>query len=208
MKKAVVFLADGFEEVEALTPVDYLRRAGVQVVTVAVPAAGQATADSPTGSHGIKVKADCSYAEFFEGETALPDAVYAPGGMPGSVNLGAAEKVLAFIRRCFDEGKYVAAICAAPVTVLAKTGVLKGKRWTCHPSMEEKLSEYCGSSANVAECMEDATLVHKAFVTDGTVITGRGAGAAGVLALELVRLLAGEDCAKKVQGDIVMSESV
>ncbi len=208
MKKAVVFLAEGFEEVEALTPVDYLRRAGIQVVTVAVPAPGKEASGAPTGSHGITVKADCGYAEFFEGEGALPDLVYAPGGMPGSVNLGAAENVLAFIRRCFDEGKYVAAICAAPVTVIAQIGVLKGKRWTCHPSMEEKLSEYCGGADKATVRMEGATLVRSPFVTDGTVITGRGAGAVGALSVELVRLLAGEDAAQKIRTGIVMSESL
>ena len=101
MKSAVVFLADGFEEVEALTPVDYLRRAGVEVFTVAVPSTTMNDPYIVMGSHKIPVIADMNFDEFKqEFETELPDLVFAPGGMNGSKNLAANEEVLSFIKKC------------------------------------------------------------------------------------------------------------
>ena len=200
MKNAVVFLSDGFEEIEALTVVDYLRRAKVSVMTVAVPPEGKQRIDMPTGSHNICVKADCPFEEFFTEERELPDLVYAPGGIPGAPNLAACDKVTDFIKRCFAAGKYVAAICASPAVVLAKTGVLAGKKWTCYPGMEAHLAEYCGGQNTANDCMKGAQFVDdKPFVTDGTVITGRGAGCAEQLAMELVRLLAGEETAQTLK---------
>ncbi|MGP1458601.1 MAG: DJ-1 family glyoxalase III [Treponema sp.] len=200
MKKAVVFLSDGFEEIEALTAVDYLRRAKVDVMTVAVPPEGKTAIDMPTGSHNICMKADCSFEEFFTAGRELPDLVYLPGGIPGAPNLAACVQLTDFIKRCFDAGKYVAAICAAPAVVLAKTGVLAGKKWTCYPGMEAHLADYCGGQDKADGCMKDSVFVgDKPFVTDGTVITGRGAGAAEQLAMELVRLLAGEETMQKLK---------
>ncbi len=128
MKSAVVFLADGFEEVEALTPVDYLRRAGVEVFTVAVPSSTMNDPYIVMGSHKIPVIVDMNFDEFKqEFETELPDLVFAPGGMNGSKNLAANEEVLSFIKKCSEGSKQVAAICAAPALVLSKTGILKDK---------------------------------------------------------------------------------
>lgn len=201
MKTAVVFLADGFEEVEALTPVDYLRRAEVEVITVAVPSPTMNDEYIAISSHKVPVVADMNFKEFkeeFSGE--LPDLVFCPGGMPGSSNLGNNQVVLDFIKRCFDAGKYVSAICAAPAVVLAKTGILKNKNWTCYPGMETSVEEYCGSAELAEEVMRGST--HKRdvpFITDGNVITSRGAGTAEQFAMELVTLLAGQEKAAKLK---------
>lgn len=200
MKKAIVFLSDGFEEIEAFTVVDYLRRAQIEVVTVSVPPAGKSSIDMPVGSHNICVKADCDFEDFFKNQKELPDLVYTPGGMPGAVNLASCKEVVDFIKACFENGKYIAAICAAPAVVLAKTGILRGKNWTCYPGMEANLSEYCGSKEDMLVNMSDAVFIGgKPFVTDGTIITGRGPGAAEEFAMELVRLLSGSEIAEKVK---------
>lgn len=200
MKKAVVFLSDGFEEIEALTVVDYLRRAQIEVVTVSVPPAGKSSIDMPTGSHNVCVKTDCAFEDFFKNQKELPDLVYTPGGMPGAVNLASCKEVIDFIKACFENGKYIAAICAAPAVVLAKTGVLRGKKWTCYPGMEANLFEYCGGQEKALSCMNDSVFIRdKPFITDGTVITGRGPGAAEEFAMELVRLLAGSETADKIK---------
>ena len=114
MKKAIVFLADGFEEVEALTPVDYLRRAGVEVTVAGV------SKTEITGSHGIKVNADAALSDSLLGEKY--DAVIAPGGMPGAANLAATPLVEKLFKDAESRGAVIAAICAAPVVVLAKPG--------------------------------------------------------------------------------------
>ncbi|MBQ5999570.1 MAG: DJ-1/PfpI family protein [Treponema sp.] len=201
MKTAVVFLADGFEEVEALTPVDYLRRAGAEVFTVAVPSPTMNDEYIATGSHKIPVITDMSFKEFkAEFTDELPDLVFCPGGMPGSKNLGNNQDVLDFMKRCFDAEKYVSAICAAPAVVLAKTGVLQNKNWTCYPGMETSVEEYCGSAELAEEVMKGST--HKRdvpFITDGNVITSRGAGTAEQFAMELVRLLCGDEVVAKLK---------
>lgn len=188
----VVFLADGFEEVEALTVIDYLRRAKVDVKTVAVPSATMKTANIVTASHNVTVFADLTFDEFERMyANALPDLVYAPGGMNGSKNLAASEKVLAFFQKCFDAGKYVSAICAAPALVLSKTDVLRNKKWTCYPDMEKQA---------VPEILKNSYYTASTpFVTDGNVITARGAGCAEQFAIELVRLLCGKDIAEHVK---------
>ena len=192
MKSAVVFLADGFEEVEALTPVDYLRRAGVEVFTVAVPSSTMNDPYIVMGSHKIPVIADMNFAEFKqEFETELPDLVFAPGGMNGSKNLAANEEVLSFIKKCSEGSKQVAAICAAPALVLSKTGILKGKNWTCYPGMEDEVD---------ADDVEDSTsCANVPFVTDGNITTGRGAGAAEEFTMELVKILCGEEVSEKIR---------
>lgn len=202
MKTAIVFLADGFEELEALTPVDYLRRSHeVDVFTVAVPTATMTDPYIVCSSHKIPLIADLSFDEFKnEFAVELPDLVFCPGGMPGSANLAANKDVTAFIKKCFAAGKYVSAICAAPAVVLAKTGVLKGKKWTCYPEMEKDVEQYCGSEADVKEVLEGSTHTTEfPFVTDGTVITSRGAGTAEQFAMELVRLLAGQEISEKLR---------
>lgn len=204
MKNALVFLADGFEEIEALTPVDYLRRSHqVEVTTVAVPSPTMNDPYIVIGSHNIPVIADMNFDEFkanFTADSDLPDLVFFPGGMTGSANLAANAVLTAYIKKCSAAGKFVSAICAAPAVVLAKTGVLKGKNWTCYPEMEKNVEQYCEKEASVSDVMEGS--VHcsdKPFVTDGNVITSRGAGAAEQFAMELVRLLTDSETAEKIR---------
>ena len=175
MKKVIVFLADGTEEIEALAPVDMLRRAGAEVTF-----AGAGKREC-TCSHGVKITADKTAAEC-EGENY--DMVVLPGGMPGTLNLGADASVEKITKKAFAEGKLVAAICAAP-SVLGSYGMLAGKRATCYPGFEEKLT--------------GATLAAEKAVRDGNVITAAGAGAAMDFALMLVVALFGEEASEKLR---------
>lgn len=195
--KAAVFLADGFEEIEAITVIDYMRRANVEVATVAVGGAGEA-AREVTGSHGVKVAADTCLDEYLEKlGSALPDAVYAPGGMPGAANLAASDKMLSLFVKCFEAGKITTALCAAPVVVLAKTGVLRCRKFTCYPGMENDIEKFAG--ANWQALTEGSEHIKGVpFVTDKNLVTGRGPGCAEQFAMEIVRLLCGEEIAKKV----------
>lgn len=187
MKNALVFLADGFEEIEALTPVDYLRRTGeVTVTTVAVPSATMNDPYIVISSHSIPVITDMTFDEFKENfSKELPDLIFFPGGMPGSTNLASNGELLAYAEKCFESGKFVSAICAAPAVVLGKTGILKGKKWTCYPDMEKAVSESIKNSSQ--------HIKNQPFVTDGTLITSRGAGTAEEFAMELIRLLCGPE---------------
>jgi len=200
MSKIVVFLAPGFEEIEALSPVDYLRRAKQDVILVALPVAGN-FGRLVTSSHNVTLQADKTFEEFTaEIGSDLPDAVFVPGGMPGSKNVAAFAPALDFIKKMFEQKKLVTAICAAPVVVLAKTGVLAGKRYTCYPGMNENLAEYCGGDDVVAVAMEGAKhCPDEPFVVDGNVITGRGAGAAEQFAMAMVEYLCGAETAAKIK---------
>lgn len=161
-----VFLADGFEEVEALCPVDILRRGGIEVKTVGV------TGKTVMGAHNIPVVADITTEEaVFEGI----DAVVLPGGMPGTLNLQKDSTVESFINFALENELLVAAICAAP-SILGQMGALKGKNAVCYPGFEDKLL--------------GANVVDLPAVKDGNIITGKGAGAAfdfGFLLLEELR---------------------
>jgi 4-methyl-5(b-hydroxyethyl)-thiazole monophosphate biosynthesis len=194
MIKTAVFLADGFEEIEALTVIDYLRRAESDLLTVSCPSASMKDQYMVTGAHGVCVRADRSLSDYLaEIREELPDCVFIPGGMPGAANIGAENRILLLIRKSFDAGKLVTAICAAPAVVLAKTGVLAGKKYTCYPGMEEGLSDYCGNPENMMKCMKGSTLVRNVpFVTDGNLVTGRGPGCAEQFAMEIIRILFGE----------------
>jgi len=171
MKKAIVLLAPGFEEIEAITVVDVLRRAGVEVTV-----AGVSDADV-TGSHGITVRADRLLAEAAEGSY---DLVVLPGGLPGATNLRDDPAVQALVRSHAAAGRRVAAICAGPIA-LAAAGVLRGKRATSYPGFGEQLG-----------CEE---YLEEPVVTDGTVTTSRGVGTALDFALALVAQLEGADVA-------------
>ena len=123
-----VLLAEGFEEVEALTPVDLLRRAGVETRLVGV------TGATVCGARGINVVTDLSMDEV---DLAKADMLVLPGGMPGTTNLYADKRVTDAVRTMADAGKYVAAICAAPSIILGGMGLLEGKKATCYPGMED-----------------------------------------------------------------------
>jgi 4-methyl-5(b-hydroxyethyl)-thiazole monophosphate biosynthesis len=181
-KKAVVLLAEGFEEVEAITPVDYLRRAGVEVTTAAV---GKSL--TVKGARGIQVCADAMLTEL-SGDTW--DAVIVPGGMPGAANLAASEETAALLKDTAAAGKLVCAICASPAVVLSPLGLLEGKKFTCYPGMEEKVTKGKWTNGQV--------------VTDDAIITSRGAGTAGLFATAIIRALLGESAAKKTADSVLL----
>ena len=180
MKKTAMLFATGFEEVEALTVVDLLRRAEIVCDIVALDGASEIA-----GSHGIAVCADKAFGDV---NVDGYDALLLPGGQPGTKNLGNDERVLSLLREFNRAGKLTAAICAAP-TVLAKAGLLEGKRATCYPGLEGKLT--------------GATPGAEAVIADGTVITSRGVGTAIPFALSLVEYLDSKERADALAESIV-----
>ena len=185
MSKIVVLLAEGFEEVEALSPVDYLRRAGQEVLTLATGTNERTV----TGSHRIPVVADKTLKDFLEeSKGSLPDAVIIPGGMPGSVNVSETKEALSLIDSMEEKGKLICAICAAPAVVLSKTKALGEKKWSCYPGMEDRAGDY------IRNHQKDVRFVH-----DKNLITGTGPGAAEEFSMEIVKTLCGEETASKVK---------
>ncbi len=177
-----VFLAEGFEEIEALTPVDLLRRAGKEVVTVGV--GGSVV----KGSHGIGVVCDTEI-ENVQATDEL-EGVILPGGMPGTTNLNNSEKVKQLTEFCYNSGLPVAAICAAPM-ILGEMGILQGRNAVCYPGFEKHL---LGAKVQtVAVC------------TDGNVITACGAGAATKFALKLVEVYCDDRKAQELEDGILCS---
>lgn len=180
MKKAYLFFATGFEEVEALTVVDILRRGGVDCKTVSI------TGDyDVTSSHAVTVRADL---RFDEGMLTDGDMLILPGGMPGTLNLKAHNGLTKLITDYTENGKYLAAVCAAP-TVYGEMGLLKGKDATCYPGMEDGLLE--------ANCKTDSVVV------DGQFITSRGMGTCIDFGLKLLALLESEQLAAEISTKIV-----
>lgn len=175
MKTVYIFLADGFEEIEAITPVDILRRAEVEVKTVGV------TGATVTGSHGVVVQADINGADF----TLPGDAnmLVLPGGGLGTENLGKSLVVKQALEAASAAGIYIAAICAAP-TVLHKYGLLQNKTVTAFPSVQAELTS-CNVTGGAVE-------------TDSNIITARSAGVALQFAERLAAVLVGDEKAKKV----------
>lgn len=170
MKKTAIFMADGCEEIEGLTVVDIVRRAKLEITMVSI--SGKKEVKS---SHGVTFLADALASETDFSEY---DAVVLPGGMPGTLNLGADGTVNRVIKEFAAQGKIVAAICAAP-SVLGAAGILNGKRATCHPGFEEKLTGAVTST--------------DAVVVDGNIITSRGMGTAIDFGLAIVDLLTDSD---------------
>lgn len=182
--KVLVFLAEGFEEAEALCPVDVLRRAGIDVVLAGVHAI------DVTSSHGVTVHADTTVAELDRNE--MWDAVFCPGGMPGAVNLSQSWEVNEILVRC-AQNSIVAAICASPAAVLAPLGLLDGKEATCFPG--------CESYAPTVP------FNGRGIVQDGNILTGKSAGWAFDLGLKLVEMLKGKAEADKVKSSIYYKEA-
>ena len=170
-----VFLADGFEETEALVPVDILRRCGADVVTVGV---GKKVV---TGSHKIPVTADITDTQ---ATTDGLQAVILPGGMPGTLNLEKSQTVQSFVDYASDNGLYVCAICAAP-SILGHKDLLQGKEAVCFPGFEKDLY--------------GAKISDKLAVSDGNIITGKGAGAALEFGFLIASKLCGEAAADKTR---------
>lgn len=171
-----VFLADGFEEVEALTPVDLLRRAGIDVYTVGI------TGKNVTGSHGITVIADITPDEAV---TEKLEGIILPGGMPGTVNLENDAYVQQFIDYAAGNDLVIGAICAAP-SVLGHKGLLRGRRATCFPGFENELE--------AADIITDSPAV-----IDGKIVTAWGAGGAVDFGLALLSLIKGKEAAEKMR---------
>ena len=178
MKKVYVFLADGFEDVEALIPIDVWRRGGVDVTTVSI-------SDFPlvNSAHGVNIEADIM---FEQGEFDDADLIFLPGGMPGASNLFAHKGVCKAVVDQFAAGKKVAAICASPAVVLAPLGILEGKRATCYPGFESVLAE------------NNATYTGDLFTVDGNVTTGEGPAAAFPFAYELLAQLVNKQTADQI----------
>ncbi len=176
MKKVYVFLADGFEDVEALIPIDVLRRGGVDVTTVSI-------SDFPlvNSAHGVNVEADIM---FEQGDFSDADLIFLPGGMPGASNLFAHKGVCKAVVDQFAAGKKVAAICASPAVVLAPLGILDGKKATCYPGFEQAL--------------EDAKYTGDLVTADGNVTTGEGPAAAFPFAYELLSQLVNKQTADQI----------
>ena len=199
--KVAVFLAPGFEEIEAFTVVDYLRRANVDVCTVSVPVDGAENfSEEVTGSHKIKVIADFHLRDFIEKmDEKEPDAIYFPGGMPGASNLAANQYLFQLITKMDNESKLVAAMCASPAVVLAQTGILANRKWTCYPGMEKNLAEYCGSEVRAKELTENSEHIGNVpFVFDNNLLTGRGPGTAEQFAMKFVEILTNSTTAKQI----------
>ncbi|MCQ2771222.1 MAG: DJ-1/PfpI family protein [Clostridia bacterium] len=173
--RAILFFANGTEEVEALTPLDYLRRAGVEVTFVGLDDKVQ------TGSHGISIITDISSTELDLSEHF--DMLILPGGMPGTTNLEKSKIVQSLINKAIESSLYLAAICAAP-SIYGKLGLLNGKSATCYPGFEKYLT--------------GAKVENKKVVVDGKMITATGAGAANEFAIELIRALCGDDKANEI----------
>jgi 4-methyl-5(b-hydroxyethyl)-thiazole monophosphate biosynthesis len=187
-KKVIVLLAQGFEEVEAITPIDYLRRAGIEVCTVAI---GQDR--TITGAHGIGVLADTDLQELAkQGKTGAGawDGILLPGGQPGASNIAASREAGSLLKEFAAAGKWVCAICASPAVVLAPLGLLRNRRFTCFPGMESQVSD--------AHWSEDPVVIHENF------ITSRAAGTAGAWATAIIGKLLNEGAGKKIASAVLL----
>ncbi len=176
-----VLLGTGFEEIEALTPVDLLRRAGIPVLTVGV---GGKTV---SGGHGIAIEADISLEQLDLTDLSM---IVLPGGLGGVASLRASRAAMDAVKFAWANGKFVAAICAAP-TILAELGITDGRKATCYPG--------CETGMTGAEIVPDVPCVR-----DGNLITGTSAGCAAAFALTLISALKDQETADNVADQIVI----
>ena len=190
-KKALVLLAEGFEEVEAVTPIDYLRRAGIEVTAAAI-----GDSITVTGARGIPINAGITLHELLQqGKTAVEwDALVLPGGMPGASNLAASKETVDLIKEMAASGKWVCAICASPAVVLAPLGLLSGRKFTCYPGMESGVPD--------GKWLDSQVVVEAG--ESGGIITSRGAGTAGAFAVAIIGRLLGEAEANKVAQAVLL----
>lgn len=180
MSKIGIFMANGCEEIEGLTVVDIVRRAGIEIETISIT-----DENKVTSSHKITFETDTTKDK---ADFASYDGIVLPGGMPGTTNLGADETVNKVIREFAQDGKLVCAVCAAP-SVLGLAGILDGKKATCYPGYEDKLI--------------GATFTEEKVVVDGNVITSRGLGTTIPFALEIVRYFSGDEVADTIAQKII-----
>jgi len=177
MKKVYIFLAEGFETIEALAPVDVLRRGGIDVVTVSIT-----DSETVASSHKVLVKADTTFAKV---NLSDGDAIILPGGFPGYANLGKSAEVGQTIKNYYNSGKLVAAICGAP-TVLKINEIGEGKLITCHSSVVADMVNY--------------NYTGTATATDGNLITADGAGHSIDFGCEILRYLTNDETVTSVRG--------
>ena len=174
-----MFLAEGFEEIEALCPLDLFRRAKLNVTTVGVGGL------QITGAHGITVCADITEENFSPSDLEM---IFLPGGMPGTLNLADSKVAMSALDYAAANGKYIAAICAAP-SILGDKGLLHGKAAVCYPGFEDRLV--------------GATTPDKKVVVDGKLITAKGMGAALEMGLEIIALLRGKTYADELRHSVI-----
>lgn len=179
-KRVGIMVANGYEEIEMLTVVDLLRRAGMICDIISVTGARKVIS-----SHRVTVEADL---QFEEADFNSYDALVIPGGMPGTLNLGEHEGVCEQLKKAYAEGKLIAAICAAP-TVFGKLGLLEGKKAICYPGMEDQLT--------------GAIVTCEPAVRDGNIITSRGMGTAIDFGLAILAYYEGEEAAASLAKTIV-----
>lgn len=182
MKKTVLFLAEGFEELEAIAVVDVLRRAEIEVRTVSI-------SDNPevVGAHGVTLVADLVWNELEAGDT---DCLIFPGGMPGALHLGSCEPLISLLQQHYDKGRPIAAICAAPAMVLSHLNAGRKLRLTCYPGFEKYLPD--------AEVLPDGVVVDKG------VISGKGPGFAVQFGLAIVEYLCPAGKAEEVAAGMLL----
>ncbi len=178
MKNVFVLLANGFEEMEAVIPIDLMRRAGISVHVVSM-------SDEliVTGSRGIILKADMLFSHIDNKDLVnnLPDAVFLPGGLQGAINLSEHPFTKKIITTMLENNKLVCVVCASPIIVLAPMGVLDGKKFTCYPGMEKEETFYKDADIS-GHCIDRV-------VIDGNLITSKGPGTAADCAFTLIELL-------------------
>lgn len=177
----VVFLANGCEEIEALTQIDVLRRAGIDTKGVSI-----STDKVIKGAHGIDFIADCT---IFDIDFDIVDMVVLPGGLGGRNNLMASKETVTVCKKFNELNKYVAAICASP-SVLGENGILQGKKVVCYPGFEK-------------QCL-GAEILSDNVVKDGNIITSKGPATAMEFAVELVRTIAGDEAAENVSNGLLI----
>lgn len=182
METSFIFLADGFEEIEAIATLDILRRAGIDVKTVSIKESA-----TVTGAHGTPIVADTTIADI---DASAAPWLILPGGMPGASNLAACTPLTVMLKSQIDEGRRVAAICASPAVVLAPLGLLDGLKATCYPGFEKM----CDKADITGQPVE---------VTDH-IITGKGPGYTFEFALAIVRATLGTEAADNVAGGMLL----
>jgi 4-methyl-5(b-hydroxyethyl)-thiazole monophosphate biosynthesis len=180
-----IFLADGFEEMEAITPIDLLRRAGIEVKTVAVGKNPQNL--TVVGSHKIPITADLHETEIDNILQNL-EMIVLPGGMPGTKNLEASDFVQKSIDFCVKNDIYISAICAAP-SILGHLSLLDNKKATCYPGFEKELGKFIQTGDKVA--------------VDGKIITSKGAGTAIDFSLKIIEKLRNKELSDKISKSII-----
>lgn len=180
-KSAALFLADGFEEIEAITCADILQRAGIKINLIGINCLWV------KGCHQIIIKADKIIGQIKTGY----DAYILPGGMPGAANLAKSKKLTALIKTAYKKKKVIAAICAAPAVILSPLGLLNGKKATCYPGLEKKFSP--------------STLYQKEkVIIDANIITAQGPAAALEFALKISEKILGKKECNKVRKSILL----